>query len=168
MISIVALIVLGLRYRYFVRLAKAAPSDLTSRMVRYSNTAFLIYIGITVLSFVPYMVFGRTPRADTLCFAIGIGGLFIAAGFDFAAERVKRRTGLTKQQEKELKAKGKAMLKEEEQAGLLLSKATKAEVKADFDTAVSLYQEIMTKYSHLETAKDARIALDALQKRRAG
>jgi hypothetical protein len=65
---------------------------------------------VAVLSFVPYLVLGATPKANDFCLGIGVAGLIIAAGFDFKAERVKRKSGITKQQEKQLLPKGKSLV----------------------------------------------------------
>ncbi len=165
MIALLPLLILILRYRKFSRLALALRSDQGNRMRRYSKLALFIFIGVTIASFIPYAILRTVEEANRLSLGITIFGIFVAAVFDFSAERIKRRLGIKKDIEKRLLKEAKKIAKDEHHAGDMLHKASESEARGDFKGALAMYNQIIEKYPNTSVEEDARACISAVEKR---
>ncbi len=111
MIAIIPFIILWVRMAKFGSLTTAnlpgATQENIEQMRKASKTAFIIMLVGTILSFLPYAfvpnkpVYGSSDEVNTynsaaftanaFMIAFGVGGLLVAACFDYKAERIKKR-----------------------------------------------------------------------------
>jgi len=166
MIAIVALILLIVRYSRFSRLARATDAEELRQARRYSGMALNIYIVFAALSFVPAFIQSLVSSAYGISVGLSLGGLLIAAAFDFKAERLKRRAAIPKESEKALLKKGKELQKADEMPQKLYLEATKAERQGIVDEAIAKYRTIIEQYPETDAAKDAKISLNVLAQSR--